>query len=44
MNTDPLASIRHLLYEQQRWDLAERELEKHPELLLDNAEANAIRG
>ncbi len=44
MSPDPLARIRLLFYDQQRWDLAERELRKHPELLVGNAEANAILG
>jgi tetratricopeptide (TPR) repeat protein len=44
MNPDALARIRFLFYDQNRWDLAERELQKHPELLVDNAEAHAIMG
>jgi tetratricopeptide (TPR) repeat protein len=44
MNPDPFARVRFLFYDQNRWDLAERELQKHPELLIDRAEANAILG
>jgi tetratricopeptide (TPR) repeat protein len=44
MTPDPLARVRFLFYDQRRCDLAERELLKHPELLIDSSEAHAILG
>jgi tetratricopeptide (TPR) repeat protein len=44
VNSDPLARARILLYEQDRPELAERELKRRSALLADNAEANAMLG
>ena len=44
MIADRLARIRVLFHGQRRYDLAERALREHPELLVDNAEAHAMLG